>query len=399
MRSSSTMNKLALFVLVVLCCIGEEAASSAELREVSIAYIERLDDPLYADTKGYAGLYEVEHRSPLPAAELGVADSSAIGAAIGVRFTLLRRTLAKDEDPSAALHALYSQRGIAAAILDLPLEEMLAAALGSASEPIILFNARHPDVDLRQRACRTNLFHTMPSLDMLTDGLAQGLLARNWTRVLVLEGETPGDVAFSTAFQDSARKFDLTIVDVRHFVLGNDPRQRDQNNLRLLTGGARYDVVFVADTTREFAPFVPYNTMDPRPVIGSEGLVPLAWHIYWERHGAPQLNRRFAKRAGRPMTDQDWAVWVAVRAITEAVVQNRKTPERPLAQALIDPNLTLELYKGFPGSFRPWNRQLRQPILLGTPNAVVGLTPVEGALHQFNTLDTLGTDEPQFHCP
>jgi ABC transporter substrate binding protein (PQQ-dependent alcohol dehydrogenase system) len=398
MRFLSTMNKLILFVLLVLCCLKGDIASSAELREVSIAYIERLQDPLYADTKGYAGLYAVEHRSPLPAAELALADSAAIGAAIGVKFTLLRRTLAKGEDPSAALHALYSQRGVAAAILDLPLEDMLAAALGSASEPLILFNARHQDVDLRQRACRTNLFHTMPSLDMLTDGLAQGLIARSWTRILVLEGETPGDAAFSAAFQESARKFGLSIVDVRHFVPGNDPRQREQNNVRLLTGGARYDVVFVADATREFAPFVPYNTMDPRPVIGSEGLVPLAWHIYWERHGAPQLNRRFAKRTGRPMTDQDWAVWVAVRSIAVAMVQNRKTPERPLAQALLDSNLILELYKGFPGSFRPWNRQLRQPILLATPNAVVGLTPVEGALHQFNTLDTLGIDEPQFHC-
>ncbi len=399
MRFSSTMNKLLLFVFLALCCHEGNIASSAELREVSIGYIERLEDPLYADTKGYAGLYTVEHRSPLPAAELAIADSAATSAAIGVKFTLLRRTLSRGEDPSAALQALYSQRGIAAAILDLPLEEMLAAALGSAAKPLMLFNARHQNVDLRQRACRTNLFHTMPSLDMLTDGLAQGLIARNWTRILVLEGATPGDTAFSAAFQDSAKKFGLSVVDVRKFVLGNDPRQREQNNVRLLTGGAQYDVVFVADATREFAPFVPYNTMDPRPVIGSEGLVPMAWHIYWERHGAPQLNRRFAKRTGRPMTDEDWATWVAIRAITEALVLNRKTPDRPLAEALLDPNLTLELYKGFPGSFRPWNRQLRQPILLGTPNAVVGLTPVEGALHQFNTLDTLGIDEPQFHCP
>jgi ABC transporter substrate binding protein (PQQ-dependent alcohol dehydrogenase system) len=398
MRFLSTMNRLILFVLLALCGLKGDIVASAELREVSIAYIDRLEDPLYANTKGYAGLYAVEYRSPLPAAELALADSAAAGAAMGVKFTLLRRTLAKGEDPSAALHALNSQSGIAAAILDLPLDDMLAAALGSAARPLIMFNARHQEMDLRQRACRTNLFHTMPSLDMLTDGLAQGLIARNWTRILVLEGETPGDAAFSKSFQESARKFGLSIVDVRHFVLGNDPRQRERNNVRLLTGGAHYDVVFIADTMREFAPFVPYNTMDPRPVIGSEGLVPLAWHIYWERHGAPQLNRRFAKRTGRPMTDQDWAVWVAVRAIAEAMVQNRKTPERPLTEALLDPNLTLELYKGFPGSFRPWNRQLRQPILLATPNAVVGLTPVEGALHQFNTLDTLGIDEPQFHC-
>jgi ABC transporter substrate binding protein (PQQ-dependent alcohol dehydrogenase system) len=233
---------------------------------------------------------------------------------------------------------------------------------------------------------------------MLSDALAQGLLARNWTRVLVLEGEKPEDVTFSTAFQNSARKFGLKIVDVRHFVLGHDPRQRDKNNVRLLTGGVRHDVVFVADATREFAPFVPYNTMDPRPVVGSEGLVPLAWHIYWERHGAPQLNRRFAKRSGHPMSDRDWATWAGVRALAQAVVGNRKTPERMLADALLDSNLTLELYKGFPGSFRPWNRQLRQPILLTTSHAVVGLAPVEGALHQHNTLDTLGIDAPQFRC-
>jgi ABC transporter substrate binding protein (PQQ-dependent alcohol dehydrogenase system) len=238
----------------------------------------------------------------------------------------------------------------------------------------------------------------MPSLDMLTDALAQGLRVRNWTRVLLLEGERPEDVSLSTAFQDSALKFGLNVVEVRRFVLGNDPRQREQNNIRLLTGGVRHDVIFVADVTRQFAPFVPYNTMDPRPVVGSEGLVPLAWHIYWERHGAPQLNRRFARRSGRQMTEEDWATWAAVRAVAEAVVKNRKTPERPLAEALLDPNLTLELYKGFPGSFRLWNRQLRQSILLGTTNAVVGLAPVEGVLHKDNTLDSLGIDAPQFDC-
>ncbi len=118
---------------------------------------------------------------------------------------------------------------------------------------------------------------------------------------------------------------------MRPFVLGNDPRERGENNVRLLTGGVSYDVVFVADASRQFAPFVPYNTMDPRPIVGSEGLVASAWHIYWERQGAPQLNRRFARRAGRPMSDEDWATWVAVRAVIDATVRNRAT-SRPLAQ-------------------------------------------------------------------
>src|SRR5439155_11183869 len=79
--------------------------------------------------------------------------------------------------------------------------------------------------------------------------------------------------------------------------------------------------------------------------------------------------------------------------------KNRKTPDHPLIDALLDPDLTIELYKGYHGSFRPWNRQLRQPILLGTTNAVVGLAPAEGVLHKDNTLDSLGLDEPEFQCP
>jgi ABC transporter substrate binding protein (PQQ-dependent alcohol dehydrogenase system) len=398
MQSSSMMNRTAVFIVVLLCGLGSQAAHSAQLREIRIGYLDRQEDPFYSDRKGYAGLYSIEHRSPLPGAELAIADSSPVGTAIGVKFVLIRRQLATGEDPIAALRALRTEQGAVAAILDLPLEDMVSVSLGTASESIVLFNVRHTDVGLREVTCRTNLFHTIPSLDMLTDGLAQGLRLRNWTRVLLLEGESPEDGVLSKAFQVSAKKFGLRIVEIRSFVLGNDPRQRDQNNIRLLTGGARHDVVFVADATREFAPFVPYNTMDPRPVVGSEGLVPLAWHIYWERHGAPQLNRRFARRNGHPMTDEDWATWAAVRSVAEALVKNRKSPKRLLADALLDSNLTLELYKGFPGSFRPWSRQLRQPILLGTTNAVVGLAPVEGALHKENNLDTLGADAGEFHC-
>lgn len=392
------MNRLALVAAVFLCGLAGQVASPAELREVRIAYVDRQDDPLYGENKGYAGIHAMEHRSPLPAAELAIEDAKMVGGAIGAKFVLIRRTIRAEEDPVTVLRTLRAERGIVAAIIDLPGGDTARVALGVASEPVALFNARHTDVQLREVTCQANLFHTIPSLDMLTDGLAQGLRLRNWTKILLLEGEKPEDAALSMAFQESAKKFGLDVVEVRRFVLGNDPRRRDQSNVRLLTGGVRYDVVFVADRARQFAPFVPYNTLDPRPVVGSEGLVAVAWHVFWERHGAPQLNRRFARRSGRLMTEEDWATWVAVRAVAEAAVRNRNSPGRPINEALLDSNLTLELYKGFPGSFRPWSRQLRQPVLLATTNAVVGLAPVEGMLHEGNTLDSLGSDAPQFNC-
>ena len=298
-----------------------------------------------------------------------------------------------------AIAKLKSVQPAAAALLDLPLTGTATAANSFAGTAVALFQARHRDTLLRQAACRSHLFHTLPSWDMLEDALAQGLVARNRRRELVLESAEPEDKAVSAAFQHSAAKFGLTIAGVKTFVSGHDPRQRESNNLRLLTGDTDYDAVFVADAARTFARSLPYNTMLPRPVIGAAGLMPVAWHSFWERQGAPQLNRRFAKANKRAMTETDWATWAAVRAIIETTVRSKDHGATGLLEGLIDPGLTLELYKGNAGSFRPWNRQLRQPILLAAESTVAGFAPVEGMLHQSNTLDTLGLDKPEFNCP
>ena len=61
-------------------------------------------------------------------------------------------------------------------------------------------------------------------------------------------------------------------------------------------------------------------------------------------------------------------------------------------------DFTFDLYKGTPGSFRAWNHQLRQPVLLHTHNAVIDRAPLPGYLHQHNHLDTLGLDAPENRC-
>jgi ABC transporter substrate binding protein (PQQ-dependent alcohol dehydrogenase system) len=233
---------------------------------------------------------------------------------------------------------------------------------------------------------------------MLHDGLAQRLLELDWRRILVLRGPQAEDKALAASFLASARKFGLRIVEMRDFVAGNDPRKRDQINIKLLTGGIDYDALFVADALGDFARTVPFNTAKPRPVVGSAGLEASTWHPYWERHGAPQLNRRFFRLVGRRMSDEDWATWIAVRATLDAAASAHETAAGAVYQALLAPDLKIELYKGSPGSFRSWSHQLRQPILLGTHDAVVAVAPVEGALHQKNNLDTLGVDEPEFRC-
>lgn len=394
MACSSMMNRLAAILLIFVLAV---TAAAAEVRTVKIAFVDRAGDPFYAHRESYGGVYDATRQPAVAGAELGVKDAKIVGRAIGVTFQLLRATVPEGAGAAAFVGQLMQRENPVAAILDLPEAdvEAVAAALG---QDVVLFNIRHRGSDLRRKTCGTGLFHVMPSDAMLNDALAQYLKSVGWDDILVLASDSVADMAQSQSFQTSARKFGLSISEVRQFVHGNDPRQRDLNNVRLLTGGVAYDAVFVADETREFARLLPYRTVSPRPVVGAAGLSPLAWHSQWERHGAPQLNRRFFKFAGRTMTEEDWAAWIAIKAIVEAQVRAGDSGD-PLVRELLKPDLTLELYKGFPGSFRPWDRQLRQSILLGTADAVIALAPVEGALHQFNNLDTLGLDEPEFHCP
>ena len=384
---------LVLCWLFALCAAPAWAANEA----VSFAYLAREDDPAYAPHRAYTGLVLRDRRPPLDGATTALRESRVMGRALGVTFELSEKTLGEADDAVAAIEALAAE-GTEVFLLDLPLEDVKHAAAALAREAVLLFNVRHGADELRGADCSPVLFHTIASDAMLMDGLAQYLSKMTWTDVLILEGESEADHTLSAAFQAAARKFGLNVVDVRPFVLSNDPRLRDQTNIPLLTGDADYDVIFLADTLGEFGRYVPYQTYRPRPVVGTEGLVASAWHWTWERHGAPQLNQRFDRIAGRHMQDADYAAWAAVKSVVEAMVRTQSRDIAVVRDYLRSDAFTLDTYKGAPGSFRPWDNQLRQAVLLHTHNAVIERAPVEGFLHQTNNLDTLGPDRPESAC-
>jgi ABC transporter substrate binding protein (PQQ-dependent alcohol dehydrogenase system) len=386
-----------LAVLLALLTALPSPVFAAEAVTFDFAYLMRDGDPAYVQRRAYTGLTLRDRQRPVEGARLGVKDSKVIGRSLGLRFGLREEILAEETSSVERIEALAAE-GVRVFLLDLPLADVIEAGRALAARDLLLFNIRHPDDTLRGAECAPVLFHTLPSQAMLMDGLAQFLFKKNWRKALVLEGEAPADKTLSTAFQAAARKFGLTVTDVRPFVLSNDPRQRDQTNLPILTSGGGYDVVFLADSLGEVGRYLPYNTMDPRPVVGSEGLVPDAWHWTWERHGAPQLNQRFDKLAGRRMTGEDWAAWAAVKVVVEAITRSKNWDVLTLRAFLRGGDLTFDTYKGLAGSFRPWDNQLRQPIQMHTDNAVIASAPLEGFLHQTNTLDSLGTDKPETDC-
>ena len=300
--------------------------------------------------------------------------------------------------PAAAREAAgkADKAGAAALLADLPADWLLAITEAS---KLPLLNLAEGADRLRERDCRPQLLHLAPSDRMRADALAQTLAARRWQQVLLLTGPSEADRERSASAQASIKRYGLKLVASKPFKLSADPRERDLANPLLLTGTAAapaYDVVWVVDSDGEFARALPYRTALPRPVVGDAGLVALGWHASFERFGAPQVSRRFAKAAGRPMGSSDWAAWLAGKALVAAAVAAPKGQPGAFQKALAE--VEVDGSKGQTMGFRPWDGQLRQPLLLSDGQSVVATAPVDGILHPKNALDTLGADAPEKLC-
>jgi ABC transporter substrate binding protein (PQQ-dependent alcohol dehydrogenase system) len=379
---------------------GAAPGSAQDGGKVTFGYLGLADDPRHRAQETYANLLIRPEVVPLDGARLGMRDARVIGRALKVEFALEAVQGADLAAIEAGLARLVAEHGTRFALVDLPAPELRELVARTRDAGVWLLNVSAIEDELRGEACAPHLLHTAPSRAMLADALAQYLAFLQWRDALLLVGPTAEDEAWGEALARSIRRFGGRIVETRRFVAGRDPRQRELNNVRLLTQGVSYDVVAVADVEGEFGRQLSYQTVLPRPVVGSHGLVPRGWHWAFERHGAPQLNQRFERQisGGRRMADAEHAAWAAVKLLLEAHTRARSADPARVRAALRDQELTLDVYKGNPASFRTWDNQLRQPILLATLDAVIARAPVERFLHQRNVLDTLGVDQPESRC-
>jgi ABC transporter substrate binding protein (PQQ-dependent alcohol dehydrogenase system) len=324
--------------------------------------------------------------------QLAIEESRFELDAAGTGVSLAGAPVASIEAARAAAVAA-EKAGAAVLITDLPTDWTLAV-VDAVKLPVL--NIGDAADRLRQQDCRARLFHAIPSERMRSDALAQTLVSRKWSRVLLLAGQTPQDTLRAATAQASIKRYGLQAVASKPFKLSADPRERELANPLLLTAGVQYDVVWVVDSDGEFARSLPYRTVLPRPVVGDAGLVALAWHAQFERFGAPQVSRRFMKAAKRPMTAHDWSAWIAGKALAAAAAAAPKGPAAAWAQAMA--KATLDGSKGTPLGFRPWDGQLRQTLLLTDGQGVIAQAPVDGVLHPGNVLDSLGADAPEKSC-
>ena len=277
-------------------------------------------------------------------ARMAVKDNNTTGRFTKQTFALDEVALEGDRDPVSAAKELAG-KGVKFFVLALPAAEVLAVADALKGDGAVVFNVGAPDDRLRGADCRANLFHVLPSRAMQTDALAQYLTLMRWRKIFLIVGPTERDKAYAEAMKNSARKFGLKVTAEKPWTFGPLAKARGDTPTRaeamVFTRGLDYDMAIVADEEGDWGDYVPFRTVDPRPVGGTQGLIATTWHPTLETWGAAQAQNRFRRLAGRLMRPLDYQAWAAVRTVGEAAAQKRSTDPAVLVPYLVTPEFSL----------------------------------------------------------
>lgn len=390
------MRCLASLSIMIAWFLGAMPATAIEVR----AAVLRIDYPTLLPVSRY----------DLKPSDLGFAgaalandDNGTTGRFLGDSFETTTLSVAP-EDADAAIESVLSD-GIKLIVVLSNATDLLRLTDTAAGAGALIFNSLAPDVSVRNAECRPNLLHITPSRAMQADAVAQFAVWKKWTDWFLISGSNPKDVALADAYRRAAKKFGARLIEDRVFEDTKGSRNTDsgfvlvQRQLPLFTQGVRkHDLVVAADETDYFARYLSYHMWSPRPVVGAGGLRPVSFHGAHEAWGATQFQTRFEALANRYVRSEDYDTWLALRVIGEAVSRNRSAePDQVLKYALSD-EFELAAFKGQKVTFRNWNGQLRQPVLLYDGSITVSVSPQDGYLHQTSVLDTLGLDRPESKC-
>lgn len=337
-------------------------------------------------------------------ARLAINEINQTGRFLKQHFKLQEVVAKRDEDVLNLARPLLAG-GEKLVIADLEPGDLLALSDMPEAKDAVIFNVRSSRDELRQEDCRVNVYHTMPNWAMRADAMAQYLIWKKWRRWLVVHGTTPGDMDYLAAIRRAAKKFGAKIVDERIYEFDPGSRRTDsghqqiQTQMPMLTQGAPdHDVVYVADVGEAFGDYLMFRTYEPRPVVGSQGLQAVAWHRAYEQYAGTQLQNRFEKQANRIMTERDYAAWLAARVVGEAVTRTGQNAPADVRARLLSKEFEVAGFKGIAHTFRTWDHQMRQPMLIAGPRALVSISPQEGFLHERHLTDTMGFDRPETKC-
>ncbi len=375
--------------LSFFCTIKSYAEDNQEIRIAYLAQKKQVPSAL-------SNLEPFIVNKGLQGALLGLSDNNTTGQFTQQSYSLKQMIVPLEGDVNLAFTELLKQ-GFQLIIVNLTVAQLVELHKLNSNQAL-LFDIATRDDALRHTQCLTDVLHLLPSRAMRADALAQYMLKKRWQRWFLVIGNTPEDSLYAQAIKRSAKRFGIKIIAEKKWLHTYDARRTAQSDIPVFTQLDDYDVLVVADEQGLFGEYISYRSWLPRPVIGTQGLIATAWHRTHEQWGAVQIQNRFKALAKRQMLEQDYAAYLAVRAIGETVTRTHSVNASNIKDYLLSDRFKLQGYKGRALTFRAWNGQLRQPVLLAAPTSLVAAPPLEGFLHPKNELDTLGYDKPETHC-
>jgi len=329
--------------------------------------------------------------------KLALEDNLTTGRFLGHDYKVEFHRILLEEDLISEFEKLL-KKGKKYFVVDLNESELLSLMKLSGIDDVLIFNTRAKNDSLRNENCKKNFFHIAPSYSILSDALTQYLVKKKWKKWFLVTGPKENDRLYAQALKSSAKKFNIKIKEEKTWDFTSDLRRTAGKEVPIFTKGSNYDVLVVADEAGEFGEYLAYRTWDPRPIAGTQGLKPNSWHRTHEQWGATQMQNRFRRESGRWMTEVDYHAWTAIRALGETITRTQSNDVKKVQEYLLGDKFGLGAYKGVKVSFRSWNGQLRQPVLLAAPRSMVSVSPQEGYIHPVSELDTLGKDQPESSC-
>lgn len=378
---------------------ADTAKPEKQITEIKIGYLRAYEPQLTLS------LLDLPPRDEgVAGANVAIGDNNTTGKFVGQKFILDTIEIKPDADVVQPFNELIA-KGDRYVVADLSEKQLLSIADIARDKGVLIFNIGSTDDDLREENCRVNVFHIAPTRSMLADALAQYLIVKKWPKWVLLYGSHENDQHYAEALRRAATRFGGEIVAEKEFKDTGTARRTDtgatqiQQQISVFTQDLpEHDVVLVADESEVFGTYVPYRTWMPRPVAGTAGLVPSSWHPASEQWAGIQMQSRFLKTTGRRMLSKDMSAWTAVRVVGEATTRTNGDDPKKIDEYIRSGDFSVAAFKGQKLTFRKWNLQLRQPILLGDAKSVVSTSPQQGFLHQVSELDTLGVDQPETKC-
>ena len=366
---------------------------NAQILDVKILYLEqKIEKPPVL-----SNIIDEPNDLGLKGAQVAIIDSNKSAKFLNQSFELIEKISYDENELIQAFEEFVKNKNsyVVLNVEDSLLKKIRANPL---SKDSLLINASSQSTHLRSEICDKNLLHTIASNAMLYDGLMQFLVKRDFKDIFLISGNNPKDILINEDIKRSAKKFGANIIKEKIWENNTDIRRRATEEFPAFTQAKDYDVILLADYFGDFGESMYFNTWLPRPVAGTQGLTPVTWSKVIEANGAAQMQSRFEKFSSRWMESRDYSNWVAIRAIITAISNTKTADLKTNLEYIYSDKFDIAAYMGRKLSFRDYNGQLRMPIALVQPRALISVSPQVGFLHPITDLDTLGIAPFEMKC-